>query len=151
MSKFKINTNKEPLTPEEISKKMDFDKFYSGYSAGAGNTSWLSKTAKVWLGGAATTVVIVTATFVVYKSTNNKEISAPQAFIDPPSPELNASPDNFIIDNSKDTTIVYKTGTIIHVPANAFKHQDGKDAGKKVKICYREFRDPVDFIFSGIP
>jgi hypothetical protein len=150
MSKFNIKTNKEPLSSEEISKKMDFDKFYSGYNAAsaAGKASWLSKPA-IYL--SSTAIVLVTATFVIYKSVNSKKDAEQTAFINPPIPELNYRSEGFVIDNSKDTTIVYRSGTTIYVPANAFKHKDGKDAGKNVRISYREFRDPVDFIFSGIP
>jgi hypothetical protein len=151
MSKFNIKTNKEPLSSDEISRKMDFDKFYSGYEAAsaAGKASWLSKTAKIYL--SATAVVVVTATFVIYKSVNGKKETEQTAFINPPIPQLNYQSEGFVIDNSKDTTIVYKSGTTIYVPAGAFKRKDGKEAGKNVRISYREFRDPVDFIFSGIP
>lgn len=150
MSKFKIKTDKQPLTESDIANNMNFDKFYSGYSA-AGKASWLTKGMKTFLGGATATVVVVTATFMIYKSIKHQDSSAAQAFINPPSPELNSTADNFLVDNSKDTTIVYKTGSVIYVPANAFKTKDGKDANKKVKVCYREFHDQVDQIFSGIP
>jgi hypothetical protein len=150
MSKFKIKTDKQPLSENDITSNMNFDKFYAGYSV-AGKASWLTKGMKTFLGGTAVTVVVVTATFVIYKSIKHQDSSASQAFIDPPLPELNSVPDNFIVDNSKDTTIVYKTGSVIYVPANAFKTKDGKDAKKKIKVKYREFHDQVDFIFSGIP
>lgn len=152
MSKFNIKTNKEPLSAKEISRKMDFDKFYSGYEAAsaAGKVSRLSKTAKIFLSASA--VVVVTATFVIYKAVSNKnKDTASSSFINPPIPALNYQSEAFVIDNSKDTTIVYKSGTTIYVPANAFKHKDGRNAGRTIKISYREFRDPVDFVFSGIP
>ncbi len=150
MKKYKIKLDKEPLSESDIINNMNFDKFYSGYSA-ASNAFWLTKGMKTFLGGTVVTVVVVTATFVIYKSVNNKEPVASHAFIYPPMPELNTGPDNFIVDNTKDTTIVYKTGSIIHVPANVFKGKDGKEPKGKVKVCYREFHDQVDFIFSGIP
>lgn len=150
MSKYKIKTDKQPLSESDIANNMNFDKFYAGYSA-AGKASWLTKGMKTFLGGTAATVVVVTATFVIYKSTKHQDSTASQMFINPPVPELNSAPDNFIIDNTKDTTIVYKTGSVIHVPANAFRTKDGKDVKKKVKVKYREFHDQVDFIFSGIP
>lgn len=150
MSKFKIKTDKQPLSESDIANNMNFDKFYSGYSAAA-KTSWLTKGMKTFLGGTITTVVIVTATFVIYRSVKQNDTLATQAFINPPVPELNNDADNFVIDNNKDTTIVYKTGSMIFVPSNAFKTKDGKDAKKKVKIRYREFHDQVDQIFSGIP
>jgi hypothetical protein len=150
MSKYKINTDKKPLSESDIANNMNFDKFYSGYSAAA-KTSRLTKGMKTFLGGAITTVVIVSATFIIYKSIKHKDSETAQAFINPPLPELNAKSDEFVVDNNKDTTIVYKTGTVIYVPANSFKTKDGSDAKKKVKVRYREFHDQVDQIFSGIP
>lgn len=150
MSKFKIKTDKQPLSESDIASNMNFDKFYSGYTAAA-KTSWLTKGMKTFLGGTVTTVVVVTATFVIYRSIKQKDTLATAAFVNPPVPELNNSADNFLIDNDKDTTIVYKTGSMIFVPANSFKTKDGKDARKKVRIKYREFHDQVDQIFSGIP
>lgn len=150
MSKYKIKLDKQPLSEKDIANNMNFDKFYSGYSA-AGKASWLTKGMKTFLGGTATIVVLVTATFVIYKSIKHQDSTASQAFINPPLPELNSKADDFLVDNTKDTTIVYKTGSVIYVPANAFKTKDGKDVKKKVKVKYREFHDQVDFIFSGIP
>lgn len=150
MSKYKIKLDKEPLSEKDIANNMNFDKFYSGYSA-AGKASWLTKGMKTFLGGTVATVVVVTATFVIYKSTKQTDSTASQAFINPPLPEINSKADEFLVDNNKDTTIVYKTGSVIYVPANAFRTKDGKDVKKKVKVKYREFHDQVDFIFSGIP
>ncbi|HWY10135.1 MAG TPA: hypothetical protein VN026_02360 [Bacteroidia bacterium] len=150
MKKYKIKLDKEPLSESDISNNMNFDKFYSGYSA-ASKASWLTKSMKTFLGGTTAAALVVAATFVIYKSTNDKVSVASHAFIDPPMPELNSNADNFIVDNTKDTTIVYRTGSIIHVPANVFKSKDGKEPKGKVKVSYREFHDQVDFIFSGIP
>ncbi len=150
MSKYKIKTDKQPLSENDIANNMNFDKFYAGYSA-AGKASWLTKGLKTFLGGTAATVVVVTATFVIYKSVKHQDSTASRAFINPPMPELNSPADNFVIDNVKDTTIVYKTGSVIHIPANAFRTKNGEDVKKKVKVKYREFHDQVDFIFSGIP
>lgn len=150
MSKYKIKTDKQPLTENDIANNMNFDKFYSGYSAAA-KTSWLTKGMKIFLGGAVATVVVVTLTFAIYKSIKHKDSEAAQAFINPPLPELNSKSDEFLVDNNKDTTIVYKTGSVIYVPANVFRTKEGKDAKKKVKLKYREFHDQIDQIFSGIP
>lgn len=150
MSKYKIKLDKEPLSEKDIANNMNFDKFYSGYSA-AGKTSWLTKGMKTFIGGTVATVVVVTATFVIYKSTKHIDSTESQAFINPPLPDLNSKADEYLVDNNKDTTIVYKTGSVIYVPANAFRTKEGKDVKKKVKVKYREFHDQVDFIFSGIP
>ena len=43
------------------------------------------------------------------------------------------------------------SGTVIQIPADAFVDADGNPVTGNVVIDYREFRDPIDFILSGIP
>lgn len=45
----------------------------------------------------------------------------------------------------------YPSGTRIMIPANAFVDAKGNPLKGEVTIDYREFRDPVDVIVSGIP
>lgn len=47
--------------------------------------------------------------------------------------------------------IEYPSGTKIFIPANAFVDANGNKITGNVTIDYREFRDPVDIIISGIP
>jgi len=48
-------------------------------------------------------------------------------------------------------TLKYKTGTNLYVPKDAFVDELGKKVKGDVQIDYREFKDPLDFLFSGIP
>lgn len=41
--------------------------------------------------------------------------------------------------------------TTIRIPANAFTHKDGSEVSGYIDISYTEFRNPSDFILSGIP
>jgi hypothetical protein len=45
----------------------------------------------------------------------------------------------------------YKNGTSLFVPKDAFVDEQGKTVNGDVQIDYREFKDPLDFVFSGIP
>ncbi|HEU4719520.1 MAG TPA: hypothetical protein VFU15_16870, partial [Bacteroidia bacterium] len=45
----------------------------------------------------------------------------------------------------------YPSGTKISIPANAFVDANGNAVTGNVTIDYREFRDPVDILLSGIP
>jgi hypothetical protein len=55
------------------------------------------------------------------------------------------------IDPRKPETIHYISGTQITIPENAFVDSNGKPVNGKVDIKYIEYRDPIDFILSGIP
>lgn len=57
----------------------------------------------------------------------------------------------FEVDPNVDNVIVTTSGTKIHVPKNAFLDEDGNPITSKVKLEYREFRNPLDFYIAGIP
>gem|GEM_PF-2829652 len=50
-----------------------------------------------------------------------------------------------------DTLIYRRSGTRMIIPDNAFLDKSGQPVNGDVLIDYREFRDPLDFIVSGIP
>lgn len=60
-------------------------------------------------------------------------------------------PNSYFFDSQKEKTIVYSSGTIITIPKNAFVDQNGNAVTGEIEIRYQEFRNPVDFILSGIP
>ena len=43
------------------------------------------------------------------------------------------------------------SGTKLMIPPSAFVDKNGKEVNGEIEIVYREYRDPVDFIFSNIP
>jgi hypothetical protein len=55
------------------------------------------------------------------------------------------------MDSQKGDTFQYASGTKLLIPPNAFETADGKPVNGEVKLNYIEYRDPVDFIKSGIP
>lgn len=69
-----------------------------------------------------------------------------------PAPKLDEVKTVQVINNTKNQVIVYpKSGTEIFIPANAFVTADGKNITGEVAIDYREFRNPLEFVMSGIP
>lgn len=48
-------------------------------------------------------------------------------------------------------TFVYETGSIVTFPKNAVLHADGTPVEGAFDVEYREFQDPIDIYFSGIP
>ncbi len=75
----------------------------------------------------------------------------PAAFINPPVPGVNVDYENFSFDAEKGDTLYYHTGSVLIFPKNALVDAHGKPVSGKVRIAYREFLDPVDFYFAGIP
>lgn len=152
MKKIKIKTDHEPLNRSDIEKNMNFDKFFSGYSAANPAAKWLTKSAKLYLSAAVGIIAGLTAVLFAIRTNSNKTNDQnDNSFVCPPVIGLNPIKDNFIIDTDKDTIITYRTGSIIHIPAGVFKTKEGKDVKGKVNVVYREFHDQIDQIFSGIP
>lgn len=81
-------------------------------------------------------------------SSDKKEI---QQFILPPIKQAQVPFSEFEIDAEKGDTIFHETGSVLIFPPGSFSDNEGKVISGKVKIQYREFRDPVDFFLSGIP
>lgn len=81
-----------------------------------------------------------------------EETAHNRAAIKAPFPELDVPYETFAIDNSKDTNIQFSTGSVIAIPANAFKSSDGSEIdNQQVNLKYREFHNPYDLFVSGIP
>jgi hypothetical protein len=91
---------------------------------------------------------------------DNKELSINNAintytpsynFIKPPIKGLDVDRNFYTICPAIENVLVYPSGTKIRIPANAFVDKDGNSVKENITISYREFRDPVDFLVSGIP
>ncbi|WP_298153678.1 OmpA family protein [Flavobacterium sp.] len=59
--------------------------------------------------------------------------------------------DVYHINAAKAETLKYKSGSEIHIPANAFVDEDGKPISGNIDVRYVEYRDPIDFILGNIP
>jgi hypothetical protein len=70
--------------------------------------------------------------------------------IKPPSEKLTIKGTSYMVDNSKGKTITHPSGTTIEIPKNAFI-KDGKLVEGEVEIRYKEFKDQIDILLSGIP
>jgi len=57
----------------------------------------------------------------------------------------------FIVKTEKEGTFKYASGTKIHMPANAVTYANGKPVKGFYELKYREFRNPVEIAFSGLP
>jgi hypothetical protein len=75
----------------------------------------------------------------------------PNKLVQPPVFAWDVKKALYTINAAEGGVIQYITGTKIYVPQNAFVDAQGKPVTGAVQIDYREYKDPVDFVFSGIP
>lgn len=68
-----------------------------------------------------------------------------------PIPGVDVIKDIHVVDAGKESKFYYRTGTEVVIPKNAFVDAAGRPVTGEVLVDYREFRDPIDFIVSGIP
>lgn len=72
-------------------------------------------------------------------------------FVKPPIAGLDVERNTYTINSGIDNVLLYPSGTRIFIPANCFRDKAGKAVTGSVRLSYREFRDPVDILVSGIP
>ncbi len=54
------------------------------------------------------------------------------------------------INNQKSNKLLYKTGSVINIPADAFTDANGLPVKSEIKIYYREFTDLAEILAHGI-
>ena len=70
--------------------------------------------------------------------------------INPPSEHLSMEATSFTVNSNEGGEFSHPSGTIIEIPKNAFE-KDGISVQGDVEIKYKEFKDQVDILLSGIP
>jgi hypothetical protein len=96
---------------------------------------------------------------LIYKCENKTEKKASQSPVtktestafQKPIEGLDIPYQYFEVDPKVDNVIVTASGTTIRVPINAFLDEAGNPITSKVKLEYREFRNPLDFYIAGVP
>lgn len=71
--------------------------------------------------------------------------------VKPPIEGVDVERSHYKISAEKFSTVRHSSGTVIHIPASAFVDNEGNAIEGEVIIDYREFKNPLDFILSGIP
>jgi hypothetical protein len=71
--------------------------------------------------------------------------------VKPPIAGLDIQKNVYTTDATTGGAIEYPSGTRIFIPDHAFVDKDGNTIDGNVAIDYREFRDQVDILVSGIP
>jgi len=98
-------------------------------------------------------IPLIAIAFLSFNNSCNKESDEKvvESVIKPPLPNIDISYTNYSIDAQKDTVLLYKTGSKITIPKNAFLDSEGKVIKGKVDIQYREFSNAFDIYLGGIP
>ena len=108
-------------------------------------------------------IVVVSVLIIVFLSirncscsptkTNEKPIVTSNNYLltNPPLPELDIPYQKFEIDPSQPNVLFSKMGAKINIPSDAFLDKDGNVIKGKVEVSFREFYNPLDFYFAGIP
>lgn len=71
--------------------------------------------------------------------------------ISPPAPGVNVPITTRQFMAEEGGSFVYETGSIVTFPESAVLHKDGTPVEGEFDVEYREFHDPIDIFFSGIP
>ncbi len=82
------------------------------------------------------------------ETVNNK---TEKSVINVPISELNIGYTIYPLDPQKDTVLIYKTGSRINIPKDAFLDSKGNIVTGKVNLKYREFSNALDIYLAGIP
>jgi hypothetical protein len=146
MKKYKIFENRPELSQTEIEKGMDFSKIKS--KAGISPKSSLAK--MIVAGGiGVAAVIITTAVLLMTKSREDEPLTQNEL---PAILTNNENPaKQFRIDNSKDTTIIFESGSIIKIPARCFTDSAGHPVTGAIDLDYREFHNVAEIMLAGIP
>ena len=103
--------------------------------------------------------IIIVFVMAILSCTNNnsndivedKDHEITQSVINPPLPHLNIKLTSYSIDTEKDTVLIYRTGSRITIPKNAFLDAKGNVVTGKVDLVYREFPTAFDAYLGGVP
>lgn len=68
-----------------------------------------------------------------------------------PVPGIDINDTTFVFDASKRGSFTYQSGSTLRIDRGAFLSENGQAYEGEVRVFYREFRNPVEIMLSGIP
>ena len=152
MSKVKINIDRPRVSAEEIIARKDFGQLLK-----KAKPTFMKRYGKFGLSaliiGASISLVLLFH-FTTKNVNNNAQLTPKNQkekieipVVNPPLKSMDVPYQVFQINASKDTLLTNSSGTTIKIPANTFT----SDNSEPVEIRYREFKTPLEMVFSGIP
>lgn len=159
MKNSKFNTNRPPLTDEEINQSKNFDDVVNKFGASK-KTSFYKKVA---IGTGIVALLTVGAISVLESNEiSNKPTNEPSSknvVVTSPDTSAFKKPINgidvpyttFKLDPKKSHQFTTSTGTIIDIPEHAFISDNGNPTEGEIELKFREFHDVVSIFAAGIP
>lgn len=147
MKQPKININRDKVSSEEIQQNMNFDSLYQKQLA-------LSKPVymKSWFWASTTAVAGLALVIVYFTYFNSNGVNAVMAdYVSPPIDSLAKPYSRTTVHLDSTVNLEFGNGTIINIPTGSIIDANGKPYSGEAEVLYREFRDPVDILLSGIP
>jgi hypothetical protein len=141
--------NEEKLSEDDLKEKVHFDKFMVNYKPIP-----FYKSFKFYGTLIAAGLLLLGAFYLSNDESDPNKLEKSmheEAFVKPPWPFLKLLPSSFYIQGNTDTVLCSSSGTLIHVPPNAFLDKKGKIVKGSIELHFREFHDRSDFFASGIP
>jgi hypothetical protein len=151
---YNIKHNPPPLSSEDIGKHKDFDalleKFNQdgGYEdadipTGGGSSQFL---VKYIIGGG---LALITAVALFYVFSQNQDNSSTQAFLEPPL-ELDVPFEEVTVHAEEGDTLKFTSGSLLIVPPNALRTEDGSPLKGEAVLAYRELTAAQAQLLAGI-
>ena len=81
----------------------------------------------------------------------DKTINKIDLVVQPPLEDFDVPFEIFNVYAQTGQTFFANTGSRVRIPANAFLYADGSVVTGRIDVNYREFNDPLDMAFAGIP
>lgn len=82
---------------------------------------------------------------------NSKKVKEKKNGFSPPLENVNVDYERYYVDVTNPQLIQTISGTTLDIPQNAFLRPNGELVTGNVRIEYREFNDPIDMVFAGVP
>ena len=163
MKKYKTNIDRPDISSREITGFRDFQSVLNGYR-NIKKPFYRTKGFRLSAFMAAAAIIAIVAfialqngsflnrVFVAESHFANRDFDGgSHTGISPPFKSFNIPYKKFHVDASAGDTIIYHTGTEVHIPKRAFVDKNGNPVTGEVEIQYREMHTPADFFISGIP
>ncbi|MCW3083243.1 MAG: hypothetical protein JWP12_609 [Bacteroidetes bacterium] len=158
LTKRKLLKDRQMPSPEQVNMRQNFNRISQDHLL---IKKLLLKKLIGWTGGIIGAAAIVTAVVLNMNKPADKiqtpqtptapAVAAHKSCILSPLPAKEEPFAQFKISAKDGGIINYKTGSSIHVPANAFLSNGANPLPDSITIRYREFHDPLDIFLSGIP
>ncbi len=150
-----LRKKEEELQIDDSNMKMHWAALQSTFDSNNINPPKRGKLRNLFKIFIATTIIAVVALLGInkYKKAkhNKSNIVIENKAIKPLLDSVDIRYETFAINNELGDTLFTQNGSILIFPKNAIVDKSGNVVKGKITIKSREFNDPIDFAFAGIP